>query len=211
MRQYVAAAVAAAILTGLAAPSAAQDRDRGRRHTGEPAVTLYELPNFEGRSMSFYADTPNLADQKFNDRARSARIEGSWRLCGDKNFRSRCEPFASDVRDLGAYDFANQISSLQQVGGRIGRPGFQGPEILPPPVAGPNGVEGRSVVFFQRPSLNGADVVAQGQESADGFCRQVGLASSVYFYERERGREAIDRAGQVERNVPVLRDVLCRR
>jgi hypothetical protein len=210
MRQFVAVAMAAATLAGFALPSTAQERRQPRR-TGEPIVTLYELPNFEGRSMSFYADTSNLADQGFNDRARSARIEGSWRLCGDKNYRGRCEPFAADVRDFGPYGFTNQISSLQQVGGRVGRPGFQGPEILPAPAAGPDGVEGRSAVFFRRPSLNGSDIVADGPDAADAFCRQVGLSGAAYFYERERGREATDRAGQVRRNVPVLRDVLCRR
>jgi hypothetical protein len=179
---------------------------------GEPSITLYELPDFQGRSLTFYFDVPNLADQSFNDRARSARIEGSWRLCGDKNYRSRCEPFATDVRDFGQYDFSNQISSLQMVGGRPGRPGFEGPAMLPErPAAGRDAVEGRSVVFFRRPSVDGMDVAALSPSSADEFCREVGLNSAVYSYGRDRAREAVDSSGGVHRGVPVLRDVLCRR
>ena len=212
MARVMAALLATAIVVGA---SSADAQDRKRHRTGEPSITLFELPNYEGRSMSLYADTPNLADQGFNDRARSARIEGSWRLCEDKNYRSRCEPFANDVRDFAAYDFNNRISSVQQVGGRPGRPGFEGPAYGGPgferPVAGRDGVEGRGVVFFRRPSLNGVDVAAQGQASADAFCREVGLGGSVYFDERERARTVVDASGRTYANAPALRDVLCRR
>lgn len=201
-------------LTMLAGTSAAeaQHRDRGRV---QPVVTLYELPNFEGRSMSFYADAPNLADQRFNDRARSARIRGSWRLCEDRNFRSRCEPFADDVPDLGRYAFNNTISSLQQVGGRpdqLGGPewrgGYDGPARTGP---ARNGVEGRSVVFFGRPNVNGSDIAAGGPASADFFCRQAGLGGAVYFDESQQSPRALGANGEEQRNVRVLRDVLCRR
>lgn len=211
MKRFAAAILVLSTAAGLAAPADAQDRERDRRRGGDPAITLYSEPNFQGQSMSFYFDAPNLADQKFNDQARSARVEGSWRLCGDKDFRSRCEPFADDVRDFGAFGFSNQISSLQMIGGRPGRPGFEGPAVLQPPVAGRDAVEGRSVVYFRRPSVSGTDVAAQGPESANAFCRQVGLNSAVYFYDRERAREALDSGGRVLQNVPVLRDVLCRR
>lgn len=212
MNRLGALAVTAMVLATSALPAEAQERRRERRGAGDPSITLYELPDYQGRSMTFYFDAPNLADQSFNDRARSARIEGSWRLCGDKNYRSRCEPFGGDVRDLGQYDFSNQISSLQMVGGRPGRPGFEGPPVMPArPAAGRDAVEGRSVVFFRRPSVNGVDVAAMGPGSADAFCRRVGLDSAVYAYERDRAREAVDADGAVHRGAPVLRDVLCRR
>lgn len=206
-RLGVLAAAALALAGGL---TAAQAQDRGRRG-GQPVVTLYEQPGFQGRSISFYADAPNLADQNFNDRARSARILGSWRLCEDKNFRSRCEPFADDVADLGDYDFDAVISSLQLVGGRPDQMG--GPEWRPGyQNTGPSpGVEGRSVVFFARPSINGFDLAAAGRASADGFCRAAGLGPAVHFDESERGRRAIGLNGEEQRNVRVLRDVLCRR
>jgi hypothetical protein len=211
MFRGVAAALGATALAAAALPAGAQDDARRERPAGDPSITLYELPDYAGRSITFYADVENLAAQSFNDRARSARIQGAWRLCGDSNYRNRCEPFASDVRDLGAYGFDSQISSLQQVGGRPGRPGFQGPAILAPRIAGRDGVEGRAVVFYRRPSLNGVDVIAQGQNSADAFCREVGLGVAIYFDDRQRVRQAIDSDGRSHSNVPALRDVLCRR
>lgn len=211
MKAPAAAVLMLATIAALATSADAQ----GRRRTGEPSITLYDQPDFQGRSISLYFDAPNLADQGFNDRARSARIEGAWRLCEDKNYRSRCEPFADDVRDFGRFEFSNRITSLQQVGGRPGRPGFEGPAVTRPdegrPVAARDGVEGRTVVFFRRPALNGVDVAAAGQGSADAFCREVGLAGAVYFDERVRAREVIDAAGRSFSNAPALRDVLCSR
>lgn len=215
MTRLGAAMLALSLTAAAALPADAQNRDRDRRPIGEPAITLYELPNFEGRSMAFYFDAPDLADQKFNDRARSARIEGSWRLCQDSKFRGRCEPFADDVRDFAAFGFSGQISSLQMVGGRPGRPGFEGPAYSPEhegPVIGRDGVEGRTAVFFRRPSMNGARVLAQGQGSADAFCRVAGLAGgAVYFNEQERAREVVDIDGRPHPDAPALSDVLCRR
>ena len=43
-----------------------------------------------------------------------------------------------------------------------------------------NGVQGRSTVFFARPSLGGADVAATRTRAADEFCRRVGLAAAVF-------------------------------
>lgn len=208
MQKLTVALLAFTVALAVALPAGAQSRER--RRTGEARLTLYELPNFQGRSVELYADAPNLADVGFNDRARSARVEGSWRLCEDRNYRSRCEPFADDVRDFAPFSFNAMVSSVQQVGGRPGRPGFEGPSMTRP-VLGRDGVEGRSVVFFRRPSLNGTDVAANGQASADAYCRQVGLGAAVYFDASDRAREALGGDGRVYPNAPVLRDVLCRR
>ncbi len=194
----------------LAATLPVEAQEGRRRFSGEPSITLYEDPGYQGRSITLYADAPILSRLGFADKASSARVEGAWRLCEDDNYRSRCEPFAQDVPDLDRYDFADKLSSVQQVGGRPGRPGFEGPAVVRPG-PGRDAVEGRSVVFFRRPSINGTDFAAEGQASADAFCRQVGLGPAVYFDDRERGREALSAGNRVSRNVPVLRDVLCRR
>jgi hypothetical protein len=206
--------LALSALSVLALAPAADAQGRGeRRPAVDPRITLYDQPNFQGRSIVLYGDAENLADQRFNDRARSARIEGSWRLCADKDFRSRCEPFADDVADFAAYDFAATISSLQQVGGRPGRGGFEGPAYDGPgrPAGARGGVEGRSVIFFRRPTIDGMDVAALGDQPAEWFCRQVGLQSAVYHDGAERGRRALGADGRVHEAAPVLRDVLCRR
>lgn len=211
MKRFGVLALAALTLVGGVAAAQAQGRGRAR---SQPVVTLYEQPGFQGRSMSFYADASNLADQKFNDRARSARIEGSWRLCEEKNFRGRCEPFADDIENLGEFDFNNTISSLQLVGGRpdqLGGPDWSttfDPAARPGP--GP-GVEGRSAVFFTRPTISGLDVVAAGRPSADEFCRAAGFGPAAHFNEDERSRRALTPRGEEVRNSRVLRDVLCTR
>ena len=83
----------------------------------------------------------------------------------------------------------------------------------PPPPANfdNNGVEGRSTVFFVRPSLGGADVAATRPRAADEFCRRVGLGGAVFFDQSEQSRRAVDLDGRYVGNAPVLRDVLCRR
>lgn len=214
MKRALVFAAALATAASAAAPAVeAQDRDRRGGRGGQPQITLYDAPGFQGRSVSFYADAPNLSDQGFNDRARSARIRGSWRLCEDKAFRSRCEPFADDVADFGEFNFSARVSSLQLVGGRPDQMG--GPDWRPPGLnvqgVGRDGVQGRSVVFFRRPTLNGMDVAAAGEPSADAFCREAGFGEAVYFDESERARQATTLDGRLMRGERALRDVLCRR
>lgn len=212
MKLLIAGAVATLALAAVLPAEAQPDRRRGGpRGPQEPEITLFELPDFQGRRLPLYADVTNLADIGFNDRARSARISGSWRLCEDKNFRSRCEPFASDVRDFAVFGMDAKISSIQQIGGRVGRPGLETPYAGGERTASRDGVEGRSVVFFRRPTLDGLDVAGGGPEAANGFCRQAGLREAVYFDEGERGGRALDRSGRVVTGTPVLRDVVCRR
>ncbi|MEO6339366.1 MAG: hypothetical protein ABIO39_04955 [Caulobacteraceae bacterium] len=83
----------------------------------------------------------------------------------------------------------------------------------PPPRADVdnNGVQGRSTVFFARPSMGGADVAATRTRAADEFCRRAGLNAAVFFDQSEQSRRAVDLDGRYVGNAPVLRDVLCRR
>ena len=83
----------------------------------------------------------------------------------------------------------------------------------PPPPASfdNNGVQGRSTVFFARPSMRGSDVAATRARAADEFCRRVGLGGAVFFDQSEQSGRAVDLDGRYVGNAPVLRDVLCRR
>jgi hypothetical protein len=72
-----------------------------------------------------------------------------------------------------------------------------------------DGVQGRSVTFFSRPSVGGNDVAARGQASADQFCRASGYGAAVYHSQGERSRRAVDTDGRMI-DAPILRDVLCR-
>ncbi len=205
--------LAAAALAGtlFAGAAGAQPRPQG------PVITFYELPNFQGASRSFAASVDNLADQGFNDRAQSVRVQGRWRLCEDAHLRGRCVEVSGDVPNLADLRLTVAVSSFESLdrpqdygGGRdrfpyagggydrgpyAGGGGFdRGPERGPDREPFGRGdfagdrVDGRSVSFFPRP-LPGP------YRSADEFCRRLGFSGVVYADSRG----------------PELRDVLCRR
>jgi hypothetical protein len=76
-----------------------------------PSMTLYSGPNFTGRSVTFGSSVRNLNDAGFNDLAMSARVRGIWKICEDRDYRSRCEWVDGDIRDLGWVDMNRKISS----------------------------------------------------------------------------------------------------
>jgi len=98
----------------------------------------------------------------------------------------------------------------QYPGGPGQYPGGQGPD------NGYNddrdeGVEGRTTVFFARPTVRGSDIAANRPRVADEFCRRSGLGQAIYFDQSERARRAVDVDGRNVGPSAVLRDVLCRK
>lgn len=76
-------------------------------------ATLFDGPDFTGRSFSTMQEFSNLPREN-NDRALSLRVErGAWEVCTDANFRGRCQVFRRDVPDLRAFGFGEAISSLR--------------------------------------------------------------------------------------------------
>jgi len=218
MSKRLSLLVASATAAGLASVAMAQpyppayaapayERDR------QPVATLYEFPDFQGRSVTVRGRMENLSDLGFNDRAQSVRVEGAWKLCEDAKFRSRCEVVNGSVRDLNVYQMsrrASSIESLSNLGEDRPAPGWD--DRYRPPV-GPSsaGVEGRTATFFPRPQMAGSDVAAIGRTPADDFCKRSGYGAAVYFDISERSRRAVDVNGRPVGDTPVLRDVLCRR
>jgi hypothetical protein len=165
---------------------------------GAQTATLYELPGFMGRSVVVNGSTGNLADIDFNDRTRSVRLTGTWRLCEDAGFRSRCETMSGSIPDLSRRGI-NGLSSLQPVDNGGGYPGSY---------PGGGAVQGRSVVFYPGPVSTAYDNAPPygygggnaygygvGKRAADAFCRRMGNRDALYY----------DNAGNT------LQDVLCRR
>lgn len=159
-------------------------------------ATLYELPNFLGRSVVVNGSTNNLDNIGFNDRTRSVRLNGTWRLCEDADFRSRCATLSGSIPDLSGRGI-NGLSSLQPVDTGGGYPGGSAA-----------GVPGRLVIFYPGPvssnygaappyGYGGGNAYGYGtgKRGADNFCRRMGNRDAVY-YDNARG---------------VLQDVLCRR
>lgn len=181
---------------------------------GGAAATLYELPNFQGRSVTITQSAPDLGDWRFNDRAQSARFQGRWLICEHDDFRGRCQEVRGDVADLTTYGLMGQISSLAPAGGGFGggRPddGRPGGGWGPPGPGGRDarGVDGERTVFFPRPTVRGLDLAA-GRNGADTFCRRQGLGPSVWFDSSVRASQALGPEGELVGRSPVIRDLLC--
>jgi hypothetical protein len=215
--------VASVAAAGLASVAMAQPypptySPPGYERDRQPVATLYEFPDFQGRSVTVRGRLENLSDLGFNDMAQSVRVEGAWKLCEDAKFRSRCEVVNGSVRDLSVYQMsrrASSIESLSNMGEDRPAPGWPAPgadaPYRPPVGPSPAGVEGRTATFFPRPQMAGSDVAALGRTPADDFCRRSGYGAAVYFDISERSRRAVDVYGRPVGDGPVLRDVLCRR
>lgn len=171
---------------------------------GGGSATLYELPNFQGRSVTIAQSAADLGDWRFNDRARSARFDGRWLICEHDDFKGRCQEVRGDVPDLNRYGLAEQISSLEPVGGR--RP--DGPRGFPDGGRDARGIEGARTVFFPRPTVGGVDIAA-GDRGADVFCRHQGLGRAAWYDSSERARQAVGPDGRFAGRSTVLRDLLC--
>lgn len=180
--------VAAAMAVAL--PAAAQWRpgrpDRPDRWE-RPSLTLFERPNFRGRSITFTGSVRNLADTGFNDRAGSARVSGVWRLCEDRDYRSRCEVVDRDVANLGAFGMDRKVSSAawvengRPVPGNGPGPGPGGPGF---PGGGPRPGDPPMLILFSEPNFRGQRV-----EVFD----TVGNLSSRGFNDRAMSARAIGR------------------
>src|SRR5215218_1721501 len=85
---------------------------QGPGYGGADTAVLFEYPNFQGRSIVVTRENGNLDGVGFNDRTGSARLEGSWRLCEDKDYRGRCETVTGSIPNL-SYRGIKGLSSLQ--------------------------------------------------------------------------------------------------
>lgn len=87
------------------------------------SVVLFESPGLTGRSFTVGGPMPNMDGTGFNDRARSAMINGgSWQLCADADYMSSCEVLPPGRHDdLGSV--TGRLSSLRPFGGGGPPPG----------------------------------------------------------------------------------------
>jgi len=75
-------------------------------------ITIYEQPNFSGRSVTLTGTEATLS--VLNNRAGSIRIEGGrWELCDAPRFGGRCATVTGDVRDLSQYGLRDRLSSVR--------------------------------------------------------------------------------------------------
>jgi len=90
-------------------------------------ITIFEDDNYQGRSLNFTSDAPNLANQNFNDMLSSFRIyEGTWQLCEHAYYSGQCWTYNSDEDHVGSQGMNDRVSSLRRVdsGGGSGGSGY---------------------------------------------------------------------------------------
>ena len=95
------------------------DRD-DRRGEG---ITVSDDVNFQGATVSFRGDVPDLRDVQFNDRISSLQVAPgeSWEVCENANYGGRCIVVTGAERDLRTRGLNDVISSMRRVQGRDGR------------------------------------------------------------------------------------------
>jgi Beta/Gamma crystallin len=124
------------------------------------AIIFYDSDNFSGRQFSINQPVGNFAGSRYNDRARSAIVEGGpWEICTDAEFRGDCRIFVPGrYPDLGG------------LGGRVSsaRPSYE-------PRGGPpgrmRGGRGASATLFSGPNMTGRafPIGSDGTSNLDGM------------------------------------------
>ncbi len=84
---------------------------------GAAEITLFEGPNFQGRSITFYGEANNLDPIGFNDRASSIVVrDGVWEGCSDAYFQGGCAQFRPGEYPQLNSQANHRISSLRLIG-----------------------------------------------------------------------------------------------
>ncbi len=82
-----------------------------------PMITVFDQPNFKGRTLVFNSSVPSLAKLNFNDVIASVQIKGTrdWVLCEHRNFMGKCVRIRAKEKDLKRLKINGQVSSLYPV------------------------------------------------------------------------------------------------
>lgn len=113
-------AVAAAVVLTSAAVAVAQPYYPIAATVAPPqptAITVFDQPNFKGRTLVFDRSVPSLARVNFNDVIASVQIKGTrdWVLCEHRNFMGKCVRIRAKEKDLKRLKINGQVSSLYPV------------------------------------------------------------------------------------------------
>lgn len=89
---------------------------RDRRPGRGNQVILFEHTNYNGQSVGFHEDIPDLTRYGFNDRASSVQTPaGSWELCEHTNYRGQCWTIHTNEANLIPLGANDRISSMRRV------------------------------------------------------------------------------------------------
>jgi hypothetical protein len=82
-------------------------------------LTLYEGPNFQGRSLTLRGEARDLDRTDFNDHASSLIVrDGVWQVCSDSQFRGNCATLQPGKYPALENGLDRRISSAREVRGR---------------------------------------------------------------------------------------------
>ena len=124
-------------------------------------VTFYEAENFGGRPIDMNGTVPNFVERGFNDRARSAIVEGApVEVCMDINFNGGCT-----VLKPGRYP------TLGNLGGQISsvRPAYEQRGDSQRDQRGPGQRDGRgaTATLFSGPNMTGRAITLDREGAGD--------------------------------------------
>ncbi len=203
--------VAALTLAGGAAAQTAS--------TSEPSITLYELPAYLGRSVTVTTATTDLATQSFARRAQSARVTGSWQVCGAESYAGTCRTLSANTPYLArsaavSLRPAGEVTATGATAPATGANGVAGTAVDLDALDVAEGTAGQDVAFYARPALGTDQISAGTNDTAAGnaFCQRAGATTAVYAGRaRVQTSNLIDLSTRARVRGFALRDVLCRR
>jgi len=111
-------------------------------------ITFFDGDNFHGRTFTVDNVVPNFQPLGFNDRARSAIVDGgTWQVCEHADFRGRCVLLGPGRYDLSRMDLYKQISSVRPADSQAG---YNAPQQYAAPA--PAYQSPSSYPYYQRPN-----------------------------------------------------------
>jgi hypothetical protein len=119
MKTFAVAAVAV-VVAASAAVAIAQPYHAAATAMAPPpptVISVFDQPNYKGRTLVFDRAVPSLAKLSFNDVIASVRIKGAqdWVLCEHRNFMGKCVRIRAKEKDLKRLKINGQVSSLYPV------------------------------------------------------------------------------------------------
>jgi len=109
--------LAVAVLALGTVASVAQSRQAGG------GITVFDDVNFQGTTLTFNGDVPDLSRFNLNDRISSLQVspDESWEVCENNNYSGRCVIMSGVARDLRSLGMSDNITSMRRVQGRQAR------------------------------------------------------------------------------------------
>lgn len=180
-------------------------------YRGPASLTLYQYEYYDGAEVEIRRSSRDLADQRFDDYARSLRVgEGVWRVCEDRYFGGDCAVVDENVSDLSELGLDGRISSIELVSGPDtgGRPDYGSRPDYDRPDYGDYGprpgqsLDGYRAGFIPSPRSEGyaAQQCVRGvsqacRDFADQVCRDAGYREGAHY--------------SIDRTRGAVRDILC--